>query len=165
MGCGAFPWLHWVHSGAGPEFGKPMVTARGSHVAGPGFSRLLHASTGRVSPTCSHGANVFERMRWIGLSPFTAGLQHSHPKSNTCEFIDRVRQKLVNDAWILPAVLRHNLVALSLSQSASRLPNYSYARRRRVRDDVFGMTRTLVDIFLTLRYIANNDTPRKEAKR
>jgi len=66
----------------------------------------------------------------------------------------------VNEAWIYPPVNAYRyMVALALyskcitvAEAILSLLDAGFS------DEAFGMTRTLVDIFITLHYIANNDT-------
>lgn len=69
-------------------------------------------------------------------------------------------KRLVNDACIYPPITAHRyLVALALyskcltvAEATLVLINAGFG------DEAFGMTRTLIDIYFTLRYIANKDT-------
>jgi hypothetical protein len=81
------------------------------------------------------------------------------------KFIDYAKL-LVNDAWYYPPSYGYQyMVALALYSKCLTVAEATLVLLDAgFGDEAFGMTRTLVDIFLTLRYIANNDT-HERAKR
>jgi Family of unknown function (DUF5677) len=74
-------------------------------------------------------------------------------------FLNYAKQSL-NDAWYFPQSYGYQyLVALALySKSLTVAEATLVLLEAGFSDEAFGMTRTLVDIFLTLRYITNKDT-------
>ena len=66
----------------------------------------------------------------------------------------------VNDAWYYPPLNAYRyMVALALYSKCITVAEATIALiDAGFGDEAFGMTRTLVDIFITLRYIANQDT-------
>ncbi|HEY4899647.1 MAG TPA: DUF5677 domain-containing protein [Terriglobales bacterium] len=66
----------------------------------------------------------------------------------------------VNEAWIYPPVNAYRyMVALALYSKAITVVEATLSLLDAgFSDEAFGMTRTLVDIYITLRYIANKDT-------
>jgi hypothetical protein len=68
--------------------------------------------------------------------------------------------KAVNDAWYFPPAYGYQyLVALALYSKCLTVAEATLVLiEAGFGDEAFGMTRTLVDLFITLRYIANKDT-------
>ncbi|HLX82352.1 MAG TPA: DUF5677 domain-containing protein [Terriglobales bacterium] len=75
------------------------------------------------------------------------------------KFLDYAK-RLVNDAWIYPPISAHRyLVALALYSKCLTVAEATLVLiEAGFGDEAFGMTRTLIDIYFTLRYIANKDT-------
>jgi hypothetical protein len=90
------------------------------------------------------------------------------PQSRQCERseVEHVRKFVayatlrVNEAWIYPPVNGYRyMVALALYSKCLTVAEAILALvDAGFSDEAFGMTRTLLDIFFTLRYIANQDT-------
>src|ERR1035437_10615374 len=75
-------------------------------------------------------------------------------------------KRLVNEACIYPPITAHRyLVALALySKCLTVAEAVLLLIEAGFGDEAFGMTRTLTDIYFTLRYIANKDTDRKSTR-
>jgi len=72
-------------------------------------------------------------------------------------------KRCVNDARIYPPITTHRyLVALALYSKCLTVAEATLALLDAgFSDEAFGMTRTLIDIYFTLRYIANRDTDQR----
>jgi hypothetical protein len=83
-----------------------------------------------------------------------------HPEIEHVRKFVAYAKSLVNEAWIYPPVEGYRyMVALALYSKCITVAEATLALLDAgFSDEAFGLTRTLVDIFITLRYIANKDT-------